>query len=193
MCFQFFQCVSCTLRTGHIGGTLEKAAESPMCCNVQCVIMCLNAFQCVFSPNVLQCVSMFFQCVSRTLRISGLEILAVANLLNRSLLLVNSFEYCVSVLRISTRSPPLSHIDKQWQALRSGKTAWRRWTAGRRQWPDWPTAPLDVANRIRVIKSIVREERRCAIRCNVSQCVTMCHHAHANTLKHIETHFRVVL
>ena len=54
----FFQCASCTLRTGHIGGTLEKAAESPMCCNVQCVIMCFNAFQCVFqcvSPNVRQC------------------------------------------------------------------------------------------------------------------------------------------
>ena len=31
-----FQCAFCTLRTGHIGGTLEKAAESPMCCNVQC-------------------------------------------------------------------------------------------------------------------------------------------------------------
>ena len=60
----FFQCAL----IGHIGGTLEKAAESPMCCNVQCVIMCSNAFQCVFqcvSPNVRQCAfNVFSMCFS---------------------------------------------------------------------------------------------------------------------------------
>ena len=64
--------------------------------------MCFSMY---FPPMCFNVPPMFFQCVSRTLRISGLGILAVAKLLNWSLLLVKSIEYWVSVLGIGMRGP----------------------------------------------------------------------------------------
>ena len=62
MCLQFFSMcfvhIEDRAHWRHIGG----GGEVPNVFIVQCVIMCPNAFQCVFQCIFLQCVSMCLQC-----------------------------------------------------------------------------------------------------------------------------------
>ena len=61
-------CFQCGFENRAHWGTLQKAAQSPMCCKVQCVLMCLNAFQCVFFPMCFNvpsmCSNVFSMCFS---------------------------------------------------------------------------------------------------------------------------------
>ena len=63
-----FHCIPNVFEDRAHWGTLQKAAQSPMCCKAECVIMCHNAFQCVFSPMCFNvpsmCLNVFPMCLS---------------------------------------------------------------------------------------------------------------------------------